>query len=176
LETNVCYTEKLPSWSCELNSNPDLLKIPYFQASRHIKDPYGGITRGDFQVTRNLIVLALFVVGMSLAAIPVFAQEGDEAAPVELVADENVAAELVPVSLEEAVSTTVPLVHWSAAFGAGMVIIGAGLGIAKIGAAAVESMARQPEAANKIQTAMLIAAAMIEGVTFFALFVCFKSV
>ena len=61
---------------------------------------------------------------------------------------------------------------FSSAFGAGLVLIGAGFGIGKIGAAAVESMARQPEVANNIQTAMIIAAALIEGATFFALAVC----
>ncbi|MBN2475771.1 MAG: ATP synthase F0 subunit C [Pirellulales bacterium] len=59
-----------------------------------------------------------------------------------------------------------------AAFGAGMIIIGAGLGISKIGSCAVESMARQPEVAGNIQTAMIISAALIEGATFFALIVC----
>jgi F-type H+-transporting ATPase subunit c len=59
-----------------------------------------------------------------------------------------------------------------AAFGSGLVILGAGLGIGKLAAAAVESMARQPEVAGNIQTAMIIAAALIEGVTFFALIVC----
>lgn len=63
-------------------------------------------------------------------------------------------------------------VHFSGAFGAALTIIGAGYGIGKIGAAAVESMARQPEVAGQIQTAMIIAAALIEGVTFFALIVC----
>jgi F-type H+-transporting ATPase subunit c len=58
------------------------------------------------------------------------------------------------------------------AFGAGLVIIGAGLGIGRIGATAVESMARQPEVAGNIQTAMIIAAALIEGATFFGLVVC----
>ena len=51
-------------------------------------------------------------------------------------------------------------------------IVGAGYGIGKIGSCAVESMARQPEVAGNIQTAMLITAAMIEGVTLFALIVC----
>lgn len=59
-----------------------------------------------------------------------------------------------------------------AALGAGLVIIGAGLGIGRIGGQAVESMSRQPEAAGNIQTAMIIAAALIEGATFFALIVC----
>lgn len=66
-------------------------------------------------------------------------------------------------------------IHFSGAIGAGVVIMGAGLGIGKIGQAAVESMARQPEAAGQIQTAMIIAAALIEGVTLFALVVCFLS-
>lgn len=64
------------------------------------------------------------------------------------------------------------LIYLGSAFGAGMVIIGAGYGISKIGACAVESMARQPEVAGNIQTAMIISAALIEGATFFALIVC----
>ena len=59
-----------------------------------------------------------------------------------------------------------------AAVGAGLVIIGAGLGIGRIGGQAVEAMSRQPEATGNIQTAMIIAAALIEGATFFALIVC----
>lgn len=59
-----------------------------------------------------------------------------------------------------------------AGIGAGLVIIGAGFGFSKIGAAALEGMARQPEVAGRIQTAMLIIAALLEGATFFALIVC----
>ncbi len=66
----------------------------------------------------------------------------------------------------------VPVALLTNAIGAGIVIVGAGLGIGKIGASAVESMARQPESASQIQTAMIIAAALIEGVTFFALIIC----
>jgi F-type H+-transporting ATPase subunit c len=58
------------------------------------------------------------------------------------------------------------------AIGAGVVILGAGLGIGRIGGQAVEGISRQPEAAGIIQTAMIISAALIEGVTFFALIVC----
>ncbi len=58
-----------------------------------------------------------------------------------------------------------------AAFGAGIIILGAALGIGKIGSHAVEGMSRQPEAAGNIQTGMIIAAALIEGATFFALIV-----
>jgi len=58
------------------------------------------------------------------------------------------------------------------AVGAGLVILGAGLGIGRIGGQAVEGVSRQPEAAGNIQTAMIISAALIEGATFFALIVC----
>jgi len=54
--------------------------------------------------------------------------------------------------------------------GAGLIVIGAGVGIGKIGGSAMEAIARQPEASGKIQTAMLIAAALIEGIGFAALF------
>lgn len=55
--------------------------------------------------------------------------------------------------------------------GAGLIILGAAFGISRIGSAAVESMARQPEVAGNIQTGMIISAALIEGATFFALIV-----
>ncbi len=54
--------------------------------------------------------------------------------------------------------------------GAGLIVIGVGIGIGKIGGSAMEAIARQPEATGKIQTAMLIAAALIEGIGFAALF------
>jgi F-type H+-transporting ATPase subunit c len=57
------------------------------------------------------------------------------------------------------------------AIGAGIVILGAALGIGGLTKSAVESMARQPETAANIQTAMIISAALIEGVTFFALII-----
>jgi F-type H+-transporting ATPase subunit c len=59
-----------------------------------------------------------------------------------------------------------------AGIGSGLVAIGAGLGIGKIGSSAMESMARQPEAAGKIQTAMLIIAALIEVIALFGVVVC----
>jgi len=54
--------------------------------------------------------------------------------------------------------------------GAGLVVIGAGIGIGQIGGKAMEAIARQPEATGKIQTAMFIAADLIEGIGFAALF------
>lgn len=68
------------------------------------------------------------------------------------------------------------LINLSAAFGCGLVVIGAGYGIGRLAASAVESMARQPEVAGNIQTAMIIAAALIEGFTFFALFICWQQI
>lgn len=65
-----------------------------------------------------------------------------------------------------------PLFTGLAAVGAGLAVIGAGMGIGRIGGSAVEGMARQPEAAGTIQTAMIIAAALIEGAAFFGLIVC----
>jgi F-type H+-transporting ATPase subunit c len=61
---------------------------------------------------------------------------------------------------------------FGAGLGAALTIIGAGFGFGKIGAAALESMARQPEIAGQIQTAMIVIAALLEGATFFALIVC----
>ncbi|NUQ46015.1 MAG: ATP synthase F0 subunit C [Phycisphaerae bacterium] len=57
--------------------------------------------------------------------------------------------------------------------GAGLVLMGGGAAIGRIGSAAVESMARQPEVAGQINTAMLITAAMVEGATLFAVLGCF---
>lgn len=54
--------------------------------------------------------------------------------------------------------------------GAGLIVIGVGIGIGQIGGKAMEAIARQPESYGKIQTAMLIAAALIEGIGFAALF------
>lgn len=60
-----------------------------------------------------------------------------------------------------------------AGLGSALAIVGAGLGIGKIGAAATESMARQPEAAGPIRLAMIITAAMIEGIAFFAVIISY---
>jgi F-type H+-transporting ATPase subunit c len=64
------------------------------------------------------------------------------------------------------------LIDLSSAFSVGMVVIGAAYAISKLATAAYESMARQPEVSGSIQTAMIIAAALIEGFTFYALFIC----
>ena len=54
--------------------------------------------------------------------------------------------------------------------GAGLIVIGAGIGLGQIGGRAVEGIARQPEASGKIQTAMIIVAALLEGLAFAAIF------
>ncbi len=90
-----------------------------------------------------------------------------------LAADEPNAPAGASAATAAPAATTAPIsILAGAAFGAGLVIVGAGYGIGKIGSCAVESMARQPEVAGNIQTAMLITAAMLEGVTLFALIVC----
>jgi F-type H+-transporting ATPase subunit c len=58
-----------------------------------------------------------------------------------------------------------------AAIGAGLAVIGAGIGIGQIGGRAMEGIARQPEATGKIQTNMIIAAALVEGVALFGVVV-----
>ena len=58
-----------------------------------------------------------------------------------------------------------------AAIGAGLAAIGAGIGIGRIGGSALEAMARQPDLAGKIQTVMLIAAALVEGAALFGIVV-----
>lgn len=62
--------------------------------------------------------------------------------------------------------------YLAAGFGSAFVIIGAAFGIGKLAAAAMEASGRQPEVAGQVRTTMLIAAALIEGVTFFALAIC----
>ena len=59
--------------------------------------------------------------------------------------------------------------------GAGLAVIGAGIGIGQIGGHAMDAIARQPEATSKIQTAMIIAAALVEGVALFGVVVALMS-
>ncbi len=62
--------------------------------------------------------------------------------------------------------------HGAAGFGVGLAIIGAGIGFGRIGAAALESMARQPEVAKDVRGTMIVVAALLEGATFFGLLIC----
>ena len=109
----------------------------------------------------KLAKMMVFCWTLMLVAAPALAQEADAEAAA-------------------ATATNAAKVGWATsggmnlgpAIGAGLVIIGAALGIGRIGGQAVEGMSRQPEAAGNIQTAMIISAALIEGATFFALIVC----
>jgi len=74
--------------------------------------------------------------------------------------------------LLEALTDLAPLAKMGAGLGAGIAAIGAGIGIGQIGRGAVESIARQPEAVGDIRSNMIVAAALIEGVAFFAIVVC----
>ena len=92
------------------------------------------------------IFLAMVVVGLALMVAPAaFGQEGGEASG--------------------------GFGKLSGPIGAGLAVIGGGLGIGRIGGSAVESIARQPEMAGQISTAMLITAALIEGALLFAVVV-----
>jgi F-type H+-transporting ATPase subunit c len=106
-----------------------------------------------------------FLAGMLLFSVAAFAQP-TVLVPTRL--DDEVFDQ--QVELQQAVNH--PYASLGKAIGAGLAIIGAGLGIGRIGGSAVEAMARQPEMAGNIQTGMIIAAALIEGATFFALIVC----
>jgi len=70
-------------------------------------------------------------------------------------------------------ASTSGLVAAAVAFGCAVTILGAGMAIGWIGSRAVESIARQPEAGPRIFTTMVIAGALVEGVTFFSLLICF---
>jgi F-type H+-transporting ATPase subunit c len=78
--------------------------------------------------------------------------------------------------LASLLAATASLGTLGATIGAGLVVIGAGLGIGRIGSSSMEAIARQPEAANNIRTTMIVAAALIEGVALFAVVVCFLAI
>jgi len=74
--------------------------------------------------------------------------------------------------LLQAVTDLAPLAKLGAGLGASIATIGAAMGIGNIGRSAMESIARQPEAAGNIQTNMILSAAFVEGVSLFAVVVC----
>ncbi len=98
----------------------------------------------------NWLALAAVVVVMLLAATPAMAADAAGG----------------PTNL------TLAGVGVGAGIGAGIGLLGAGYGFSRIGSAALESMARQPEVAGRIQTAMIVIAALLEGATFFGLLIC----
>lgn len=107
--------------------------------------------------TRAYVALTLILAGFGLMGADLaMAAEGDEAA------EGSVSALMGDDGLKGI----------GRGIGAGLVVMGGGAGIGRVGGSAVESMARQPEAAGTINTAMLITAAMIEGATLFGVLVC----
>jgi F-type H+-transporting ATPase subunit c len=78
---------------------------------------------------------------------------------------------LLSVLLQTATNFS-PIAYMGAGIGAGIAAIGAGIGIGKIGGSALESIARQPESVGDIRSNMIVAAALIEGVAFFAIVIC----
>ncbi len=74
--------------------------------------------------------------------------------------------------LLQAVADLVPYAKMGAGIGAGIAVIGAGIGIGQIGGRAMDAIARQPEAAGDIRSNMIVSAALIEGVAFFAIVIC----
>ena len=81
---------------------------------------------------------------------------------------------LLQAAVHTATNNNEGLALIGAGLGAGLAVIGAGIGIGRIGGQAVEGMARQPEAAGRIQTAALILAALIEGAALFGVVVAFQ--
>ena len=82
--------------------------------------------------------------------------------------------ELLAILLQaatDAVNSLAPIAKMGAGIGAGVAAIGAGIGIGQIGKGAVEAIARQPEAVGDIRSNMIVSAALIEGVAFFAIVV-----
>ena len=114
---------------------------------------------------RALFALVVVIGGLGLLGVDAaLAQPPGEA--------EHAAAEEA-VAEPAAEAAAVPLIPGLSLLGAGLVIIGAGSGIGRIGQSTVESIARQPEAAGAMFTPMIITAAMIEGAAFFAIIAIF---
>ena len=120
----------------------------------------------------NICLLVMIIGGMGFAvAAPAFAEEPSA---------EELAAQKLELERELKIlnATKATGSRWFdsasgfGAIGAGLVLIGGGMGIGRIGGSAVESIARQPEAAGAISTAMIITAAMVEGATLFGVVVC----
>ncbi len=109
---------------------------------------------------RNLTVVLVVAVMLSFA---VSAQAAEEpSATDEVKADSNSYAQTLGVL--------------GALLGSGMIVFGAAIGIGRIASGATEAISRQPEAGGRIFTSMVIAAALIEGIAFFGLIVCFVAI
>jgi F-type H+-transporting ATPase subunit c len=74
--------------------------------------------------------------------------------------------------LLQATTDLAAIAKLGAALGAGVAALAAGIGIGNIGSSALKSIARQPEAVGDIRSNMIVSAALIEGVAFFAIIIC----
>jgi F-type H+-transporting ATPase subunit c len=110
-------------------------------------------------------LLGVMVVGFLVVAVPVFAQPKDGGKKPE--------EKQAEVTSKTPASVSFSGSGLAAGLGMGLTIIGGGLGLGRIGAAALESMARQPEVAARVQTAMIVIAAMLEGATLASVIFCF---
>jgi F-type H+-transporting ATPase subunit c len=109
-------------------------------------------------------LIGVAMIGLLLVATPVLAQPKDQVAK-----DQAPAAGVTPPPANPWFSGS----GFGAGLGMALTVIGAGYGMGRIGQAALESMARQPEVAPRIQTAMIIIAAMLEGATLASVIFCF---
>ena len=122
----------------------------------------------------KLLKIGAIGFALFLMASPLVAQEQQSEAEQRVAAlEQQLANELAAQKLAANYGAQILV---GASIGAGMVILGAGFGIGRIGGSAVESISRQPEVAGSIQTAMIISAALIEGATFFGLIVCLLTI
>lgn len=120
----------------------------------------------EIQTVEKLFRFGMVVALLGMFAAPAWSQETGDVAE-----DQAVAA--APLTADQQIElASRSYGKLSAGIGAGLVLLGVGFGIGRIGGQAVEGMSRQPEAAANIQTAMIVAAALIEGAGFFALVVC----
>ena len=83
---------------------------------------------------------------------------------------------IAPIMLSEIVIDDKAFGLLGGLLGTGLIVMGSARGIGQLAGSAVEAIARQPEAGNRIFTTMIIAAALIEGVTLFALIICLLAV
>ncbi len=118
-------------------------------------------------VRKSVVAFLVMVMGLTLVGTATAQPKGEEA---KLEAEHKREMEKLEVEAKRYGHPFNP--GWGAGLGAGLVIVGAGIGFGRIGASALEGMARQPEVANKVQTAMIIIGALLEGATFFGLIVC----
>ena len=114
---------------------------------------------------KMLKLLVVLVFGLCVMAMPALAQEKGSAS---FTTDKAGNVKFVPPSNPVFSGAGV-----AAGIGMGLTIIGAGIGLGRIGSAALESMARQPEVAPRVQTAMIIIAAMLEGATLASVILCY---